>query len=316
MPSLNRNKKVQCGDCGNLYVRAHAARHRKNCVRGVISCSECMYFTYNQQEMNYHVAKKHAPSTSKQSKVCSSFEQEFPSYYSLHEHRRKEHGAKQRKPSDTVADLNKIVEEEGEDGEKLKEELSACQHFLVDTEMENGRHKVFNFQMSKLDTKIINEKLEEVFNKLDSAAKINTALGFVLRNVETGEYRYYYAHENNTLFEKSHLLCTKADLITIQGKVEKFDIVEQCTQERQNTKWRFKLITNVTIFAALLKNIPMGCPDSVLPEPLLKNHSVNCLLSDKDKQPYKDHLCLFRALTMCLHGHSNLLFLISLMLEL
>ena len=58
--------------------------------------------------------------------------------------------------------------------------------------------------MSKLDTKIINEKLEEVFNKLDSAAKINTALGFVLRNIETGEYQFFYAHENNTLFEKSH----------------------------------------------------------------------------------------------------------------
>ena len=57
--------------------------------------------------------------------------------------------------------------------------------------------------MSKLDTKIINEKLEEVFNKLDSAAKIKIALGFVLRNIETGEYRYFYAHENNTLFEKS-----------------------------------------------------------------------------------------------------------------
>ena len=66
--------------------------------------------------------------------------------------------------------------------------------------------KVFNFQMSKLDTKIINGKLEEVFNKLDTAAKINIALGFVLRNIETGEYRYFYAHGNNTLFEKSHLL--------------------------------------------------------------------------------------------------------------
>ena len=84
-----------------------------------------------------------------------------------------------------MVDLNKIVEEKGEDGDKLKEELSACQHFLVDTEMESGRHKVFDFQMSKLDTKIINEKLEEVFNKLDSAAKLNIALGFVLRNVET-----------------------------------------------------------------------------------------------------------------------------------
>ena len=40
--------------------------------------------------------------------------------------------------------------------------------------------------MSKLDTKIISEKLEEVFNKPNSAAKINIALGFVLRNIETG----------------------------------------------------------------------------------------------------------------------------------
>ena len=95
----------------------------------------------------------------------------------------KKHGAKKRKPSDTVADLNKIVEKEGDDGEKLKEELSACHHFLVDTELENGRRKVFNFQMSKLDAKVINEKLEEVFNKLGSASNINIALGFVLCNV-------------------------------------------------------------------------------------------------------------------------------------
>ena len=61
--------------------------------------------------------------------------------------------------------------EKGEDGEKLKAELSACHHFLVGTEMENGRHKVFNFQMSKLDTKTMNEKLKEVFNNLDSALK-------------------------------------------------------------------------------------------------------------------------------------------------
>ena len=101
------------------------------------------------------------------------------------------------------------------------------------------------------------------------------------------------------------MLCTKADLITIQGKVEKFDIVEQCTQKRQNPKWRFKLITNVIVFAALLKNIPMGCPNSVLPESLLKNQSVNCLLSNKAKEPYKDHLCLFRALAMYMNGHND-----------
>ena len=46
----------------------------------------------------------------------------------------KEYGAKQRKPNDTVANLNEIVEEEGENGEKLKDEHSICQRFLVDTE--------------------------------------------------------------------------------------------------------------------------------------------------------------------------------------
>ena len=110
-------------------------------------------------------------------------------------------------------------------------------------ETENERHKVFNFQISKLDSKTSNENPEEVFNNIDSAAKINIAPGFVLRSIETGEYRYFYAHENNTLFEKPLLLCTKADMITIEGKGEKIDIVEQCTQKRQNTKWRVKLIT-------------------------------------------------------------------------
>ena len=36
-----------------------------------------------------------------------------------------------------------------------------------------------------------------------------------------------------------------------------------------------------------------------------EKHPNHCLLSDKDKQPYKDHLCLFRALTMYLNGHSK-----------
>ena len=103
--------------------------------------------------------------------------------------------------------------------------------------------------MSKLDSKIFNEKNDEIFNKLDFAARINIALGFVLQNIETGEYRCFYAHENNNKFENSHSLCTKADLTTIQRNLENFDFVRQCTQERQNKKWRFKLIT---IFAVLL----------------------------------------------------------------
>ena len=43
--------------------------------------------------------------------------------------------------------------------------------------------------MSEVDTKVSNEKLDEVLNEIIFAAKINLALGFVICNVETGDCR-------------------------------------------------------------------------------------------------------------------------------
>ena len=94
--------------------------------------------------------------------------------------------------------MNKILENE-EENDQLRDELNACRHFLADTEVENGRHKVFIFQLSKLDTSLVNGKLDHVFEKLDCAAKINVALRFMLRTIETGKYRYFYAHKKQSL---------------------------------------------------------------------------------------------------------------------
>ena len=50
----------------------------------------------------------------------------------------------------------------------------------------------------------------------------------------------------------------------------------------------------------------MRYTDSVISEPLLRNHQVNCLIPESRKQPYNDNLCLFRALAVQLHGTTNL----------
>ena len=51
----------------------------------------------------------------------------------------------------------------------------------------------------------------------------------------------------------------------------------------------------------------MGCKDAVLPEPLLKNGTINCLTYDENtRQPYIDNLCLFGALALHLHGTQRL----------
>ena len=51
----------------------------------------------------------------------------------------------------------------------------------------------------------------------------------------------------------------------------------------------------------------MGCKDTVLPEPLLKNHNVNCFTYQENTlQPYNDNLSLFRALALHSHGNKKL----------
>ena len=162
------------------------------------------------------------------------------------------------------------------ENQRLREELRSCQDFLVDSERESARHKVFNYAVETLNETIANEKRDHFFNKLKCAAKVNLAFGFILKNIEDGGFRYLYAHENKTLLDRSKLVCTHDDLAKLKDFLNKTDVIEPCSRERMNKKWRFYKLTNLTVFAALLKDIPMGCKDAVLPEPLLKNHTINC----------------------------------------
>ena len=162
---------------------------------------------------------------------------------------------------------------------------------------------MFNFVVNNLAAQVIEEQLDRVLDKIKCVAKINLALGFILENTEDGKLRYFYAHENNTLLEQSQLVSIKDDIAKLNEILKKTDVIESCTKERSNTMWMSFKPTNLTIFAALLSEIPMGCKAAVLPESLLKNHTVNFLTYEQNtKKPYKNNLCLFRALSLHLHG--------------
>ena len=107
--------------------------------------------------------------------------------------------------------------------------------------------------------------------------------------------------------ERSKLVCTPEDITNLKQILQKTDIVDLCTRERANNKWKFYNLTNLTVTAALLKDVPMGCKDCVLTEPLLKNQNVNCLTCEKNtRKPYSDNLCLFRAVDLHLFGNERL----------
>ena len=209
--------------------------------------------------MNYHVAKKHSvprPSITYKCKLCHA---EFPGFYALRQHKNTQHGTQIGFGASNI-DVEEIMGDV--DDHSLREELASCKHFLSHTEMENGRHRVFNFAMSSFDMSLLNDKLDYVFKELKCAAKVNLAFGFVLKNIEDGICKYFYAHENKTIIERAKLACTHADMTNLKDRMQKMDIVDLCTREKANTKWKFHKLTNLTIFASLLKHVPMGCKDS------------------------------------------------------
>ena len=92
MPSLNRNEKVECNVCKQLITKKHISRHRQRCNSGTFKCSKCNFYAKSQKDLDYHMAKAHAPAGKKIDTTCGTCGKHFASYYSLQQHRKKEHG--------------------------------------------------------------------------------------------------------------------------------------------------------------------------------------------------------------------------------
>ena len=275
------------------------------CSGGALYCPKCLNFsTKSTDDISYHIAKQYSAAGPSKTYKCNLCHAEFTGFYALRQHKNTQHG-KQIGFGASNFDVEDIVGDV--EDQNLREELQSCRHFLVDSEIQKRRHSVFNFAVNNLTAQFIEEKLVRVLDKLKCVAKLNLPLGFILKNIEDGKFRWFYAHENNTLLEQSKLVNNKNDMAKWKEILKETDVIESCTKERTNTKWRFFKLTKLTIFAAPLKDISMGCKDAVLHEPLLKNHTVNCLTYEQNtEEPYKDNLCLFRALALHLHGKERL----------
>ena len=133
---------------------------QKICDSGTFNCPKCPHFyTKRKEALNYHLAKHHTPQDKKLNTVFTICLEEFPSFYSLQQQKRRKHGTSTKVGTKSSEILKEVLESEELDknNEQLQQELSACQHLFGNTEMENGKHRVINFKLSKLGPSEINE---------------------------------------------------------------------------------------------------------------------------------------------------------------
>ena len=220
MPWLFRKEKITCENCGTQTTRNNIVRHKKRSSAGTLCCTQYPNIsTLSQDDLKYHVSKKHSVPRRSIPYKCKLCHAEFPGFYALRQHRNTQHGTQIGFGANNIDVEDKVGDV---DDQSVGEELESCKHFLTDTEMENGRQRVFNFAMSSFDIPLLNDKLGYVFKELKCAVKLNLAFGFFLKNIEDGMCTNFYAHENNTIMERAKLLSTPADMTNLKDRMQKW----------------------------------------------------------------------------------------------
>ena len=140
MPALDQNQKVACDKCGTLVSKPDVAKHKTKCSVETIYCSQCPNFsTKSQIDSNYHIAKKYEAPKPKIVHTCKECKEDFTGFYALRQLKSKVHVQSFKTTGDFSPLLDAI------DDDNLKEDQLPCQQFLVDSQLEKGRQKTFQF---------------------------------------------------------------------------------------------------------------------------------------------------------------------------
>ena len=189
MPALDRIVKITCEKCGNSVTKRNLARHNLHCSGGRLYCQKCsIFFSKSRDKLTYPFVRKRCavgPKNNHTGKYCST---KFASFYSLRHHK---HCFLTGETTSSGEEADRQSLADAGDDKSFEEELQSCRHLLVDSDIQKGRHSLFNFFVNKLTVKVIEEQLDRLLDKLKCPGKLNLALGFILKNIEDRKFRYF-----------------------------------------------------------------------------------------------------------------------------
>ena len=154
----------------------------------------------------------------------------------------------------------------------------------------------YNYRLTSLDTKSL--ELRHIFEEQTTAFKINLCYGFILRNKQTGRYRFYHSSCNccGRYLDEPSLITNTETFETFLEQIKEPDLLNWAVSQRPNSDWICEMVTNVTFFVNKILQHPIGCVGIVLPPHIKRKKSIIGLQTDGNGIPYVDNLCLFRCL--------------------
>ena len=172
-------------------------------------------------------------------------------------------------------------------------------HRIRDSETNHRRSRTF-LRYLRHDRapliKTIAQAFENIFRRQTNAFKINLSFSFILQHRETGEFRYFYASNNQQILKSPKLIRNQQDLYNLLDFLASQDFPSHLKDQRPNTKWVIERIVSLPIHL-VMTTYPFGNPPK-LPDYIKNNRYIIGLEKDEHSRTYMDHLCFFRCLAI------------------
>ncbi|CAH1777342.1 unnamed protein product, partial [Owenia fusiformis] len=189
---------------------------------------------------------------------------------------------------------------ENEDGtvdEGLRKIYKDNHHIIYSPHRRGKIIREYNFHIPSGSPTLddFHKQLNEIYQEQVTSFKINLSLAIVLAHRETGQLRYFYAHNNESILQSPTLITDRSDIETIMQKLRELNLAEEIWRQRPDTKWIPYRVVN-TRWSVYGLDFPLGTA-ILLPDYIRKNKAIVSL----NKKPYraelyKDNLCAFRCL--------------------
>ena len=119
-------------------------------------------------------------------------------------------------------------------------EIYTRNYNTIQTRVYRGRIKyVYHFlNAENYNPSSLEEYLAVIRVEHENGCKLNAAFGFILKNLDTQELKFFHPSNNNTIFELPKRVIDNQDYEDVAKDLEKQDVVEYANTQRPGTKWR------------------------------------------------------------------------------
>jgi G:T-mismatch repair DNA endonuclease (very short patch repair protein) len=317
---LEQSKETQniaptiCSKCDNF----HGSGDGDHCVQrtsftpiinqrgsGARRGQKAQHQSSNQPDSK-NLEKKKREEKKKRKKVglyhCHNCENVFPSKAELYEHYMLHHnqhadGVLQSLPWE--GEENAPWHNDGDIDVELQRVYEMHSPIILKPHETTPITSLYNFPINNLTVRELFQQVKYIYQKETRSLKMNIAFGFILKNIETGKLCYFKPYMNQNVLEYPISISVKEDMEVLYEKIKSLDIINHILQQRENTKNKIVLITNV-LYTIFPFDFNLG-GKIILPPHIKNSKSIIAFDKRRDGVYYDDHFCFFRCLVAHFH---------------